>query len=241
MQLKDLKLDYPTTERTIAQPFGANANTSYSRDGLIGHPAIDFNSPYDAPIYSATRGLGRVYKIFNKDNPDLSKYRAVCELIDLDDCVIEITYGHCHNIICPLGSVFPQQQLATVGNTGDVFSGDHEVTETEKESGSTAGRHLHFQLRKCKKTTTYNLAPGEKKSYLLDQDGQMFFNGGYYEYPLDGYNGCIDPMPYLGGVPISPNDQMEGIIQNIMASGDTPQQKKDKLQIVSDFITKCLS
>ncbi len=236
MKLSELKLDYPTIDRTIAQPFGANANSSYSRDGLLGHPAIDFSSVYNAPIYSASRGLGTVYKIFNKDNPDLSRYRAPCELIELEDCVIEITYGHCDKIICPLGKVTPKQQLATVGNTGDVFSGSHEVTEAEKEAGSTAGCHLHFQLRKCQKVLKYNLAPGEKKAYLLDQDGQMFFNGGYYEYPLDGYNGCIDPIYFLEDT--TPVDQAEAIVQNIMASDTTPQQKISWLQIVSEFITK---
>lgn len=194
MKLKDLKLDYPTTDHTIAQGFGQNANYLYAQDGLKGHPAIDFNSPYNAPIYSASRGLGWVYKTFNKDNPDLMKYRAVCELIDLDDCSIELTYGHCHHIDCPIGRVSQGQQIATVGNTGDVFDGTHHVTEAEKENGSTAGRHLHFQMRYCRK-----VAQTEHDDTLLqDEYGNIYTrNGYYYTYKQNGYRGCIDPAPYL--------------------------------------------
>lgn len=195
MILAELKLDYPTDVRTIAQAFGENANGSYARDGLKGHPAIDFGAPWGAPIRSASRGLGRVYKKFNEQNPDLSRYRAPCELIDLDDCVIEITYGHCNDITCLLGTVKPLQILATVGNTGSVFDGSHEVTEAEKEAGSHGGAHLHFQLRKCQKVTDI-LAT---EQYLQGIDGNVFYDGFYYHVPEynNGYNGCIDPQPYL--------------------------------------------
>lgn len=194
MNLKDLQLDYPTSNHTVAQGFGENANGSYAGAGLKGHPAIDFYSDYNAPIYSASRGLGRVYKIFNKDNPDLMKYRAPCELIDLEDCSIEITYGHCNHITCSLGPTERGGQLATVGNTGEVYSGNHMVTEAEKEAGSTAGRHLHFQLRKCQRV----LKTEADDNFLQDEfGGQYREDGYYYVWKQNGFNGCIDPAPYL--------------------------------------------
>lgn len=194
MLLQDLKLDYPTDNRTIAQPFGANFNSEYTSAGLKGHPAIDFGAPWGSPIYSASRGLGRVYKNFNKDNPDLMRYRAPCELIDLDDCSIEITYGHCEDIICLIGSVVQRQFIATTGNTGDVFQGQHEVTEAEKLAGSHAGAHLHFQLRKCRRVTQSE----HDDVFLQDASGSLYMHEGYYYvYKNDGYNGCIDPAPYL--------------------------------------------
>ncbi len=212
MLLKDLKLDYPTTDHTVGQGFGQNANAEYVQAGLLGHPAIDFNSPYDAPIYSASRGLGRVYKKFNENNPDLMKYRAPCELIELDDCVIEITYGHCDKILCSIGAVAPLQEIATVGNTGDVYQGSHFVTEAEKLAGSTAGQHLHFQLRKCQKV----LQSEHDDFFLQDEFGSIYKEGVYYfVYKQNGYAGCIDPAPYLFNE-ISLQDQLTNAQQTLI-------------------------
>lgn len=123
-------------------------------------------------------------------------YRAVCQLLVLDDCVLEITYGHVNDILFTTGYPTIGQQLATVGNTGDVFSGQHEVTEAEKLAGSHAGAHLHFQVRYCQKSPTCNT---QKYHYLADENGTPYFDGSYYLIPnyTNGYNGCIDPIPFL--------------------------------------------
>lgn len=196
LELKELKIDYPCDTRVVTQGFSKNANTSYSRDGLLGHPAIDFGTNFDDPIYSVTRGDGYIYKIFNRDNPDLNRYRAVCELLHLKDYTIEFTYGHCNCIYCQTGQTLLQEKLASSGNTGEVYSGGRLVTSDEKLLGSKAGTHLHFQMRKCRRVT--DPVWNGKNYFLLDDNGLVYFEDGYcFEYDKDGYNGCIDPMPYF--------------------------------------------
>lgn len=217
MKLKDLKLDWPLDSRQIAQPFGGNYVATYVNDGLKGHPGIDFQITWGNPIYSASKGLGVAYKSFNKDNPDLSKYRAACELIELEDCVVELTYGHCDQILCKEGPLLPRQQIATVGNTGEVYYGTTLVTTAEKKQGSKKGAHLHFQMRVCypKKSSKSN------EGVLQEGDGSTYIhNGMYLTYPENGFRGCVDPMPYLVSV-VDPIPELEqkkiGLIKQAIA------------------------
>lgn len=194
MKLKDLKLDYPVDTRQIAQGFGGNYVATYVNDGLKGHPGIDYQIVWGEPIYSASRGLGVAYKSFNKDNLNLSKYRAACELIELEDCVVELTYGHCDQILCKEGPLIPRQKIATVGNTGEVYYGTQLVTTEEKNAGSKKGAHLHFQMRVCFPRSHSEANEG----VLQDGDGTTYIhNGMYLTYPQNGYRGCVDPTPYF--------------------------------------------
>lgn len=192
MKLAELKLDYPVDTRQIAQPFGGNMVDAYHRDGLRGHPAVDFQIEWGKPIYSASKGLGKVYRMYNKNNPDLSKYRGVLEYIELEDCFIELTYGHCDKITCSLGQTIPREPLATVGNTGEVYYGTELVTEAEKQKGSHRGAHLHFQMRKMQRVS---------HTTLDDIMIQLLDDGTYLTARQNGYNGCIDPMPYFDTTP----------------------------------------
>jgi len=237
MKLHEAKFDFPLFPHIVSQPYGAHATSAYVRDGLFGHPAVDFNATFDQPIYSVSRGMGRVYKKFNENNPDLMKYRAPCELIDFSDYTLEITYGHCNKITCSLGAVFSGQQIATAGNTGECYSNGRLVTREEKKKGSHAGTHLHLQFRKCTRTKKYNLAPTLKNAYLLDERGQIYQeNGTYFEYKNDGYNSCIDPMPFLEEKTFV--SQTESIIKNI-ESADIPVPKKiSLLETLKQFLLK---
>ena len=238
MKLQDLKLDYPVKNHTISQGFGKNFNGAYARDGLKGHPAIDFDVDFNSPIYSVTRGQGRVYKTFNKDNSDLTKYRAVCEILDLEDCSLEITYGHCNKITCTIGQY--TGQIATVGNTGEVYSGTHLVTDAEKKAGSTSGRHLHFQIRKCQRVLKSELGD----FFLQDSNGIYIDNGYYYTWRQNGFNGCLNPLPYLENgldkslekiLPVS--DQ---IIENIKKSDLDVKSKISFFQSVLNMLKSLL-
>src|SRR5438128_11561091 len=116
---------------SIAQKFGGNANTYYAQNGLKGHPGVDLFQGYDRSITVSHDGL--VYKILNKDNPDLSKYRAVCTLFDEEGFTYEITYGHCNHIYARVGdSVRSGDLVASVGNTGDVYSAGLPVPVQER-------------------------------------------------------------------------------------------------------------
>lgn len=188
MKLKDLKLDYPVDSRQIAQPFGGNAVEAYHGEGLKGHPGTDFQIDWGKPIYSASKGLGIMYRMYNKDSSDLSKYRAPVEYIELEDCFVELTYGHCDHITCSIGPTIPREPIATVGNTGEVYYGTELVTEIEKEKGSHRGAHLHFQMRIMQNVT---------HTISSDIAIQLLDNGTYLVAKQNGFNGCVDAMPYF--------------------------------------------
>jgi len=223
MKLKDLKLDYPVDTRAIAQGFSKNAVATYAANGLKGHSGIDFQITWGQPIYSASRGLGVAYKAFNRDSKDPGKYKAACGLIELEDCVVELTYGHCDQILCDEGPLSPREKIATVGNTGEVYYGTELVTTTEKLRGSKRGAHLHFQMRVCypKKSTAHD------DFTLQDGEGMTYIHDGYYlTYKQNGFNGCIDPTLYF--VEQNPVDIAEAIVKNI-ATSDIPAKQKDSL------------
>lgn len=188
MKLKDLKLDYPTDSRIIDQNFGANAVPAYGVEGLKGHPGIDFHVEWGKPIYSASKGLGVVYRKYNENNSDLSKYRGVLEYIELEDCFVELTYGHCETMNCSLGPVIPREPIATVGNTGEVYYGTELVTEQEKEKGSHRGAHLHFQMRIMQQVT---------HTISSDVAIQSLGDGTYLVTKENGYHGCVNALPYF--------------------------------------------
>lgn len=192
VKLQDLKLDYPVDSRQIAQPFGGNAVEAYHGEGLQGHPGIDFQIEWGKPIYSASKGNGVIYRLYNKENADLSKYRGVLEYVELEDCFVELTYGHCDAITCSIGKTIPREPIATVGNTGEVYYGTELITEIEKEKGSHRGAHLHFQMRIMQKVT--HTTGSDIAIQLLD-------DGTYLVAKQNGYNGCVDPMPYFDTLP----------------------------------------
>jgi murein DD-endopeptidase MepM/ murein hydrolase activator NlpD len=179
----------------IAQKFGGNANLYYSQNGLKGHPGLDLAQAYDRSITASHDGL--VYKILNQDNPDLSKYRAVCTIFEEDGYVYEITYGHCNKIYTRVGDrVSAGDLVASMGNTGDVYSGGLSVPVSQRLTPPYPGTHLHLQLRKCVRVTSTQTG----SQYLQAQDGGLYHDKDGYIQVVDyenGFNGCIDPQPYL--------------------------------------------
>lgn len=193
-----LELFVPFPTSTITQRFGDNANTSYSRDGLKGHTAFDWGAKYGEPGYACAQD-SYVYSLMNKDNPDPSRYRAVFTIVETLNGVYELSYGHCSEIYAEVGKTYQAGDvLYAVGNTGDVFSGNHEVTKEERLAGSRAGTHAHCpQLRPLQKVK-------QKTGKQLIYDGNgVFRKDGYYYEVLDygnGYNGCVSPEPFFNKV-----------------------------------------
>ncbi|HEY6019624.1 MAG TPA: hypothetical protein VIY48_06910 [Candidatus Paceibacterota bacterium] len=191
------RIYWPYIESTISQRFGENANTLYASDGLRGHPAIDFGVPYGTPILQCLEGA-EVYSTMNRNNPDLMRYRAVCTMWDDPDSFTsyELIYGHDSDIMAAVGTTpAVGDTLAYVGNTGDVYTNGVAVTAAEKNAGSHAGSHLHFQLRKCLRVPVTK----PDHQYIIDGNGLYQKNGCYYEVVdyANGYHGCLDPQPYL--------------------------------------------
>lgn len=193
-----IELYWPVNPAPVSQYFGGNANSFYKDNKLDGHPGIDFGAPWGNNIRGACESL--VYKVFNYNNPDLSAYRAICTLVVDGDEAIEYSYGHCDKIFVKAGDIINIGRIiGTVGNTGGVYSNGVEVSVAEKNAGSHAGAHLHFQERPCKRV----LKPTENAVCLLGQDGQRYKDseGKYYEV-LDydnGFNGCTDPINKFNG------------------------------------------
>jgi murein DD-endopeptidase MepM/ murein hydrolase activator NlpD len=173
------------------QGFGENANTLYRGEGLKGHPAIDYDAFCGSRLLSAARAL--CYSTINKDNPDLSKYRAALFLYEEGDKVYEIIYGHMDEIYAVPGKTYDVGDvIGTTGNTGDVYTNGVKV---EKYRPGCPGGHLHFQVRECRKVTKMS----RTKRYLSDGHG-IYRKDGFYIEIVDynnGYNGCIDPSPFM--------------------------------------------
>lgn len=210
-------------EGTITQTFSQNANFSYENAGLMGHPAIDIVSYFGDAIKDSIVGYNKkyVYSILNKNNPDLMKYRAVCQIVEADDGVFEVIYGHCNDILCSIGPTTTHQSLATEGNTGSVFVGNEQVTEEQKENGSKAGTHVHFQIRRLRKSKipSLNSLTTDGIHDFIDPDGYHFDIPNYY----NGFNGCIDPMQFIG---LQNNYQFKSNMKTYSVSTEVYQLQK---------------
>lgn len=207
---------YPFPLSTVTQRFGGNDNGLYAADGLKGHPGWDFVMPWGTPIPNCVDGAW-VYSLMNAGNPDLMKYRAVCTMWDVpnSDYSYEIIYGHVSTIVAQVGQVLkPGQIIANVGNTGPVFVGGVEVTAAEKEGGSHAGAHLHYQVRLCKRVA--RTTPGMQ--YVYDGNGILYRNGCYYEIVNygNGENGCVDPGPSFNGYQAKDYSTVLGILLKLV-------------------------
>ncbi len=177
----------------LTSPFG---------DGSEWRPSIhsgtDFHQGFKKSGYAVADG--KVYKILNKDNPDLQQGRAIYTISDTPLGVVEICYYHCWDIGLTGGlaegdDVVAGTTIYTEGNTGDlVFVGGKKVLESEKPSGK--GSHLHFAtrwVRRVKKETS-------GAHYLNKANGGRYrdADGYYYEIVLNNkVNGCFDPVPFM--------------------------------------------
>lgn len=217
--MKDkLEVYLPYPKSTISQRFGENANTLYKNDGLLGHPSYDWVVPYGTPIPNCIAD-SYCYAILHKNDPVLMDYRAACFIVETKMGVYEIVYGHMSEILAEVGKTYQVGNLiGKIGNTGDVFVGQHEVTEGEKRSGSHAGSHLHGpQIRVLAKTKFTN----KYQHYIYDANGFYQDKDGYY-YGIpnysNGYNGTVSLAPFSTetlAIPQPTNNSVQQIVDAI--------------------------
>lgn len=192
-----LKLNYPFDKKfSVGQPFSKNYNTYYAEDKLLGHTGYDMNTFWGDTIFASCDAY--CYLIGNEGNKDPMKYRAVYTVVDDIEGGVsyEVSYGHLNEVFVKAGSFVKfGDKLGTEGNTGDVASGGKKVTKDMKLQGSTAGTHLHFQVRLLKKVDKKE----KGKTYLYFGSK---INGSIYEIPYynNGFKGCVDPEPFFTGV-----------------------------------------
>lgn len=187
-----MELYLPFPRSSITQPFNANANPLYAGQGLKGHTSMDWDTACGTPLPNCAEGY--CYSLMNKDNPDLSKYRAVFMLVESDKGVFEVSYGHLDDIYAVPGRYYRVGEiLGTTGNTGDVYSWGVKVT---KYRPGCPGGHLHGpQVRPVKKVAKR----AKNKRYLTTSDGVFQKDGFFFEVLNydNGYNGCVDPELYM--------------------------------------------
>ena len=186
-----IEIWYPLKNTILTQGFYENANDWYVTHGMIGHGGYDYVTYYDDKVLFAEDGY--VYKIVNKD-ADLSKFRAVFQLVELEnDYILELCYGHANKIYCSNGYYECGMDCMSEGNTGDVWSGGGKVSVEAREKGSKAGTHLHLQGRICKKVKDYSsgfyyLSSQEDETKAYKDDDKYFYRICDYN---NGFNGCV--------------------------------------------------
>lgn len=194
----------------LGQGFGENADPLYAALKLKGHPGIDYGTANDwgKPIPYAINGA-IISAILGKDNIDLEVFRAVNYIYeDTDGSCYEIQDGHCSTITAKVGDITDiNKSGACLGNTGDVYGGNpfHYITDAEKKTGSTAGSHVHFQVRAIKKVLANDSVYAH---YLNDGTGRLIINGYAYAVPNwdNGFNGCISPAQFFSPIVIPQSD-----------------------------------
>ena len=199
-----LHLWLPFDKANVVQPFGANFGGYYQTLGLKGHPGVDFQVPWGTPIPNCFPGAV-CSALLNNRNPDPMMFGAVNTVLDLPDGTsYELQYGHCSELDATIGK--PMQVgdvVGKVGNTGDVFVNGVEVTAAEKAAGSRAGAHLHFQLRRIKRVP-YLESMANPQAHRLNNGSQLYVTPDDFVYEIvgfdNGYNGCVDPMPFMNGI-----------------------------------------
>lgn len=192
---KSLQIYLPFPKAQISQRFGENATSYYASQGLKGHSSYDWMAMRGTPILNCVQDA-YCYSLMNKDNSDMSKYRAVFTLVETETGIYEVSYGHLDQILAEEGKTYRAgDALGTMGNTGPVFVGDHEVTNAEKVKGSQMGVHLHGpQVRPVIRVKKVS----RRKKYLTTSNGNLYLDGYYFEIEDydNGYNGCISLAPF---------------------------------------------
>ncbi len=163
----------------IYQFFGENVALYKKAIGTDGHNGIDIVSKQGIPILATA---GEIVEVKNTPEGYGKHIRILTPAMEAGTCY-ESVFGHLDTIGVVIGEVvFNGKEIATMGNTGFVISGN---TPYWGNAPAGKGVHLHFGVRECSERdtgwiTTYSSG---KKIYVKN-----FKNG------FDGY---INPMKFL--------------------------------------------
>jgi murein DD-endopeptidase MepM/ murein hydrolase activator NlpD len=162
----------------MTQPFGANDVNYYSQWGLKGHNGIDYSTKHmdkgEAWVLASMDG----YVISDKTIQSDSKGRFVTTmskavLINGREAKVECCYFHLKeakvSVTDPLGFSFFTNKVTRFIRAGTL------IGISDNTGKYTTGAHLHFHTR-----------------IYWKQD-----NGYYTPDYNNGYDGCIDPMPFF--------------------------------------------
>lgn len=219
-----LKVFLPYSKTLITQRFGDNANPLYASQGLKGHTAYDWGAPYGSTIPNCTPDA-YCYSRMHEGDKNLMDYKAVFFIVETEDGVYEVSYGHLSGFVAEVGKTYQVGDvIGYVGNSGEVYVGQHEVTEAEKEAGSQAGAHLHGpQIRPLLKVAKITA----KMWPIYDIKGPLKIGKWFYvvkDYE-SGYNGCVSLAGFstetlaLKQQPADTSVSYETALSNLQKSG----------------------
>jgi murein DD-endopeptidase MepM/ murein hydrolase activator NlpD len=187
-----LKLQYPikphygTRVIALTQGFGENGAPFYAQMGLKGHNGVDFSvDQYQdgiGPVYCALGG----YVISDKSLQSDTKGRYVSMIseettaIDPKDgkekaCKIEVCYFHLDNARVSVDDPSSSPWYIRMFGNPNYIQPGVLIGYSDNTGEYTTGSHLHFHIR----------------PHWKNEDG--YFTPDY----KNGYDGCIDPMPYF--------------------------------------------
>lgn len=182
MKFKDHK-------KTITSPFADKS--SYRK---WTHTGIDWIVGYGNDVW--TDNPGRVYKVYDEDNPGSLGWRAVYLLVENGDEYMEVVLGHCKDIfVSPGEAVKEDEVIGTEGNFGLVYQGGKQITPEMRKNGSKKGSHVHEAYRPVIPVPDRT----DGKHYLRRANGRYYrdADGNYYEIKhTNETKGYVDPMKY---------------------------------------------
>lgn len=168
--------EYPAG--SITQFFGENPEL-YAKMGLKAHNGIDLVSSHGTPMVAIEDG--KVVEVKNDPN-GYGKHVRFITSKSYNGLCREWTYGHCDDILVEVGMLVKEgEQIATMGNTGFVVSGQTPFWSFNPFKGT----HLHLGMRLVEKTAQGWSYPGSKIKIKVPN----------YE---NGYKGSVDPLPAFG-------------------------------------------
>lgn len=166
-----LQLQYPVKVVHFNQKFGLNATGIYQKQGMTGHNGIDFMATHGTPVYASHDGIAS----FQIDNAGGHGVVIITDKqFDYEggQAFFKSIYWHLVD-----GLKEPKYMSPIADKTGFVNVKEGDLIGYADNTGISTGSHLHYGLKP--------VAQGENQWvwYNLEQK--------------NGYNGAIDPLPYL--------------------------------------------
>ena len=166
-----LQLQYPVKVVHFNQYFGQNATGVYKAQGMPGHNGIDFMAPHGTPVYASHDGIAS----FQIDsNGGHGVVIITNEQFEYDGGVSYMKTIYWHLVD---GLKEPKFMSPIADKTGFVAVKAGDLIGYADNTGISTGDHLHYGLKP--------VAQGENQWIWYNVEQK------------NGYNGAIDPLPYL--------------------------------------------
>lgn len=182
------KISKPVVPFVILQKFGGNGSF-YQKNGIniAGHNGIDLRTFHGQPIYASHDGTA-LYQVDANQGHGVVVITKDSYEYDGRETPMKTIYWH----ICdPIKEPKFKSPIADKGAV-DVREGD--LIGYANSTGFSTGDHLHFAVKPLAKV------------------GENLYTWGPVD-PKNGYNGCVDPMPYFDDVVENTQEEIKAKIE----------------------------